>query len=87
MTNASPPKLEYPCSFPVKIFIRPSDSDKQRITSLVTDVAGQPVALDERISNGGKYMCLSVAFPARDEAHIELLREKLAAEKAVILSL
>ena len=81
--------LVYPCSFPVKVFIRPEPGVEERVQELVRGQL-QPEAMleiERRASSGGKYLCLTLTFIAEDEAHLTRITQAIGADPGVVLSL
>lgn len=81
--------LVYPCSFPVKVFIRPEPGVEERVQELVRGHL-QPEAtleVERRSSTGGKYLCLTLTFIAEDEAHLTRVTTAIGADPGVVLSL
>ena len=81
--------LVYPCSFPVKVFVRPEDGVEERLHALVRSHL-QPEAgleVERRTSANGKYQCLTLIFVAEDEAHLTRITKAISADPAVVLSL
>ena len=81
--------LVYPCSFPVKVFVRPDDEVEGRVQTLVRSHL-QPEAgleVERRTSANGKYLCLTLIFVAEDEAHLTRITKAISADPSVVLSL
>ncbi len=81
--------LVYPCSFPVKVFIRPEPGVEQRVQDLVRGHL-QPestLEVERRSSTTGKYLCLTLTFVAEDEAHLTRITKAIGADPGVVLSL
>ena len=84
-----PRGLTYPCSFPVKVFIRPDAEVEERLQALVRGLL-QPAAeleVERRASATGKYLCLTLTFVAEDEAHLLRITGAIGADPGVVLSL
>jgi putative lipoic acid-binding regulatory protein len=84
-----PRGLTYPCSFPVKVFIRPDAAVEERLQTLVRNHL-QPQAtleVERRNSSTGKYLCLTLTFVAEDEAHLTRITGAISADPGVVLSL
>jgi uncharacterized protein len=81
--------LTYPCSFPVKVFIRPEAGVEDRLQSLVRTHLQPEAALEieRRSSSTGKYICLTLTFVAEDEAHLTRITSAIGADPGVVLSL
>ena len=84
-----PRGLTYPCSFPVKVFIRPEAGVENRVQALVRGHL-QPegtLEVERRASSNGKYLCLTLTFVAEDEAHLTRITSAISADPGVVLSL
>lgn len=81
------PSLEYPADFPVKLFLRPDTAAEAAVLAAVTTAIGTAPRSERRPSANGRYVCLSLNFTATDAAQVERMREAIAAQPAVILSL
>lgn len=81
--------LVYPCSFPVKVFIRPEPGVEERLQELVRGHlrAEALLEVERRASSTGKYLCLTLTFVAEDEAHLTRITGAIGADPAVVLSL
>jgi uncharacterized protein len=81
--------LVYPCSFPVKVFIRPEPGVEERLQELVRGHLQPEAALEveRRASSTGKYLCLTLTFVAEDEAHLTRITSAIGADPGVVLSL
>ena len=89
MDTTEPRGLTYPCSFPVKVFVRPDAEVEQRLQDLVRSHL-QPEAgleVERRASANGKYLCLTLIFVAEDEAHLTRITQSISADPGVVLSL
>ena len=87
--TTEPVGLVYPCSFPVKVFVRPDAEVEERLQTLVRSHL-QPDAgleVERRSSANGKYLCLTLIFVAEDEAHLTRITKAITADPGVVLSL
>ncbi|MDE0854149.1 MAG: DUF493 domain-containing protein [Nevskia sp.] len=85
----APVGLVYPCSFPVKVFVRPDAEVEDRLQTLVRSHL-QPEAVlevERRSSANGNYLCLTLIFIAEDEAHLTRITQAIGADPGVVLSL
>jgi putative lipoic acid-binding regulatory protein len=84
-----PVGLVYPCSFPVKVFVRPDAEVEERLRALVRSHL-QPEAgleIERRLSAKGNYLCLTLIFIAEDEAHLTRITKAIGADPGVVLAL
>lgn len=87
MANPVPPKLTYPCRFPIKAFLRPDSGAESRVRRVVQDAIGVPSQISRQLSGQGNYTCLTFDFVADSEDHVARVRAVLRAEPAVLMSL
>jgi putative lipoic acid-binding regulatory protein len=81
--------LTYPCSYPVKVFIRPDAEVEQRLQALVRErlAADAPLEIERRASSTGKYVCLTLVFTAEDESQLMGITGAISADPGVVLAL
>ena len=81
--------LTSPCSFPVKVFVRPDAEVEQRLQALVRERLEPEATLEieRRNSSTGKYVCLTLIFVARDEGHLLGITGAISADPGVVLAL
>lgn len=89
MSAGAPKGLEYPCEFPLKLFIRPDEELVRRLTALAHAAlpAGSTVDASRRMSSGGKYLALTLSFTAQDAEHLDRVIKAVTADPGVILAL
>lgn len=83
----TPPGLDYPADFPVKLFLRPDAEAEAAVLAAITEALGSPPRSQRKPSSNGRYVCLSLNFTATDAEQVERMRQAIAAQPAVILSL
>ena len=89
MTQETAPAL-YPRPFPVKLFLRPNTEHEVALEALVgslTTDQPRPATIERRASRGGRYVCITVTFVARDAEHARHVGQTLAAASGVIMAL
>lgn len=81
--------LEYPCTFPIKVFLKPDAANEAQVESLVRAelAAGSPLQVRRSLSNSGAYTCLSLSFTATDAEQIRRIGTALRAAPGVLLSI
>jgi uncharacterized protein len=81
--------LSYPCSFPLKLFIRPDAAVEERLQALVRSELppDAPIEVERRASAKGNYLCLTLTFTAEDEAHLTRIIKAAGADPGVVLAL
>jgi Protein of unknown function (DUF493). len=80
----------YPRPFPVKLFLRPDPAHEAALEALAAELTAdqeQPATVERRPSRGGRYLCVTVTFEARDAEHARRIGLALAAANGVIMSL
>jgi len=88
-SNEGPPRIEFPCDYPVKIVGENRDAFSQDVIELVRRHA--PEITDEhvkvRASNAGNYCSLTITIRATGEAQLRELHETLKTHPLVHLVL
>ena len=81
--------LTYPCSFPLKLFIRPDPAVEERLQALVKSELppDAPLEVERRASAKGNYICLTLIFTAENEAHLTRIIKATGADPGVVLAL
>lgn len=81
--------LEYPCTFPVKVFLKPDAANEAHVESLVRAelAAGSPLQIQRSLSSSGAYTCLSLSFTATDAEQIRRIGTALRDAPGVLLSI
>jgi putative lipoic acid-binding regulatory protein len=79
--------LDYPCDFPVKVFLRPEPGAEAALLKAFTEAVGTTPRSSKRPSSNGKYLCVSLNFTATDAEQVERMRAAIAAQPAVVLAL
>jgi uncharacterized protein len=92
LTTDSAPQvtgLTYPCSFPLKLFVRPDPAVEERLQAVVKNELppDAPVEVERRASAKGNYICLTLTFTAEDEAHLTRIIKAASADPGVVLAL
>jgi len=81
--------LQFPCTFPVKVMGRNTDE----FTALVNSIFAKHLpSLDDaemsrRLSNGDKYLSITVTFQARSQEQLDEIYEELNGHKLVLMTL
>lgn len=85
----SEPRLEYPCRFPIKVFVRPSAETETRIEALVRGALpdATPVTVERRSSRSGHYLCLTLTFTARDAEQVRRVGAAVRDADGVLLAI
>jgi len=88
-TPSPPPGLQYPCEFPLKVFVRPDPETETRIAGLAhAELAlGATITVTRRLSSHGKYVALTLNFIAEDAAQLDRVIKAVTADPGVILAL
>ncbi len=82
-------ELEYPCTFPVKVFLRPDAANEAQVEVRVRDelAAGAALRIQRRLSSSGAYTCLTLSFTAVDAEQILRIGTALRNAPGVLLSI
>ncbi len=89
METLPPPRLSFPCAYPVKVMVRAETGVRSHVDAIITRYAG-PVdlsAVTERPSAEGRFLGLTYVIEARSEQHIAELFEALKRCPQVMLVL
>lgn len=83
------PGLEYPCSYPIKVFLKPGEEAEARIEALVRAELAEGESLQVKRSNSssGAYVCLTLTFTATDAEHAKRVGSAVRDAPGVLLSL
>lgn len=84
MTQA-PPKLEYPCAYPIKVVGEHSEDFARIILAIVQlhDPLVREEHMRSRASSQGRYVSLHIEFTAQSPEHIAALHADLKASGRV----
>lgn len=85
MASPEPPKLQYPCPYPIKVVGEHSEDFASAIISIVQqhDPHVREEHVTVRASSSGRYVSLTITFTAKGPAHIEALHADLKASGRV----
>ena len=89
MNSDSPPRLSYPCSYPVKVMARAEPNVRLQVDAIMERHAGplDLAAVGERHSAQQRFIGLTYVIQARSEAHITEVFEALKLCPQVLLVL
>jgi len=81
--------LEFPCSFPLKAIGRDSEGFEAFVVEIVRKhVPNLEVgATTSRLSNGGKYLAVTITFTAESQAQLDALYGELGRHERVVMVL
>ncbi|MBN1266502.1 MAG: DUF493 domain-containing protein [Anaerolineales bacterium] len=81
--------FNFPCTFPIKIFGEVADDFEDIVVSIVSkhvaEIDGSTVST--RLSNGGKYLCVTVTFEAHSRDQLDDLYMELNDHERVLMLL
>ena len=89
MTNESPPRLSFPCDYPIKVMVRAEPGVRLRVDAIVESHAG-PVDLStvtERSSAQNRFIGITYVIRATSAEQIAALFEALKLCPQVLLVL
>ena len=89
MEEQKPPRIEYPCAYPIKVMGLHEEDFVACITEIVQRHDPQFVSetITYRESRNGKYLSVKVTITARGADHIEALFNDLKASGRVVMVL
>ena len=73
MTESTPPKIEFPCAYPLKIIGHAADDFREFVITVLerhTDRIHEET-IDMRASSGGKYVSVRVTITATGEEQLK----------------
>jgi len=72
--------LEFPCSFSVKSIGEDADDYRQFVIDTVAGIVGEldQEEITTRVSNGNKYLAVTVPFTARDREQLNAVYQALS---------
>jgi uncharacterized protein len=85
MTNTVPPKIEFPCAYPLKIIGHAADDFREFAISVLerhTDRIYEET-IEERASSGGRYVSVRVTITATGEEQLKNIFTELKASGRV----
>ncbi|MES2624877.1 MAG: DUF493 domain-containing protein [Pseudomonadota bacterium] len=89
MSEEKPPKIEYPCAYPIKVMGLQDDTFIPCIVEVVKkhDADFDPESITFRESRNGKYLSVKVTITATGADHIDALFNDLKATGRVVMVL
>lgn len=84
--SESPPLLEFPTDYPIKIIGRPSDEFRARVHAIVLRHAPliEPERVSERLSENGNFLSISYRIRAQSREQMEALATDLKCCEGVL---
>ena len=81
--------FQFPCDFPVKVMGLAADDFDSLVVSLVRKHSPDlgEGAVHTRLSNGGRYMAVTVTIQAQSKAQLDNIYRELTAESRVLVAL
>lgn len=81
--------LEFPCEFPIKAFGAADNDFDALVVSLVRRHAPDlsEGKVHSRLSNGGRYMSVTVTINATSRAQLDAIYQELTNEERVVMAL
>lgn len=75
MTAPTPPRLQFPCDYPIKVMVRAEAGVRERVDEIVQRHVGPlpPAAVTERSSAQSRFMGITYVIHAQGEAQIAAL--------------
>jgi putative lipoic acid-binding regulatory protein len=89
MTDSTPPRLQFPCDYPIKVMVRAEPGVRQQVDEIMQRHAGPlpPAAVTERSSAQNRFMGITYVIHAQGEAQIAALFGALKACPGVLMVL
>ena len=75
MTDDTPPRLSFPCDYPIKVMVRAEPGVRREVDRIVEQHAGplSPEAVSERSSAQNRFISITYVICATSEAQIATL--------------
>lgn len=75
MNSDTPPRLTFPCSYPIKVMVRADPGVRQQVDRIIEQHAGplDPGAVSERPSARNRFIGITYIIEAQGESHIAAL--------------
>jgi hypothetical protein len=89
MSDSEITLLEFPCEFPLKAIGREPESFEAFVLEIVHKhvLNLDDSATTSRLSNGGKYLAVTVTFTAESKAQLDALYSELSTHQRVVMLL
>lgn len=84
-TGAKPPKIEFPCPYPIKVVGYAADDFRDFVVEVMQRHTDDfdATTVDVRASSGGKFLSVRVTIIARGEEHLKTIFAELKASGRV----
>jgi uncharacterized protein len=84
--NETPPLLEFPTDYPIKVIGRPSDEFRARVHAIVVRHVPllEPERVTERLSENGNFLSISYRIRAESREQVEALATDLKSCEGVL---
>jgi putative lipoic acid-binding regulatory protein len=81
--------LEFPCSFPLKVFGRNADDFEAFVVAIVRRHVPQldQKAISSRPSKNGNYLAVTITFTAESQAQLDALYQELSDSERIVMTL
>lgn len=81
--------MEFPCAFPLKVFVKPEDDVEQQLLDLLEPHVGKlpRSACQRKISRTGKYMSLTINFTATSKPQVDAVFATLGESPLVVMAM
>lgn len=89
MNNPTESPLEFPCSFPLKVFGRNADNFEAFVVTIVRRHVPQldKDAISSRPSKNNKYLAVTITFNAESQAQLDALYQELSDSQRIMMAL
>ncbi|MDD9893206.1 MAG: DUF493 domain-containing protein [Gammaproteobacteria bacterium] len=81
--------MEFPCDFPLKVFVKPANDVDQQILTLIEPHTGKlPLsAVQRKVSRTGKFISLTVNFTATSKPQVDAIFAALGESDLVVMAM
>ncbi len=86
MTQQEPPKIEFPCEFPIKVFGVQNDEFKDHVHQVFSEHADDfhPSKVKSRPSGKGTYLAMTVVIVATGKPQLDRITKALKAKPELV---
>ena len=89
MKNPTESALEFPCSFPLKVFGKNADDFEEFVAAIVRRHVPQLTngAISSRPSKSGNYLAVTITFMAESQEQLDALYQEISASERILMAL
>lgn len=83
------PPLDYPCPYPIKVFLRPDSTVEAALAERVRGelAPGAGLEIERQPSSKGGYVCLTLRFDVQSASHAERVADAVRTSDGVLMAI